>query len=404
MKAFGYVRLSKLEEESTSPAKQREIVRDLCKARGWELLDTFEDLDVSGGKESRKGLDEMLARLADTDAIVVWKLDRLARSLQHLLKLADRFEQAGVQLVTADGEIDTASAAGAAFFQMRGVFAEFERRTTAERTKATHDWLRAQGRVQSRTPFGFRVNGDRRLERDPDTWPTLVSMMQRVADGDSLRRIGADHGLPHTTVRVYVRNRKALDSLGQDDPGLAERLRARLADETFRPGPRALLSGLARCSVCGTKMRQGRRDGLRVYSCKAAGHVHVNADWLDEFVVGTVLKLAPWTGRKRNGGPTIDADARAALDRRLGELQDEYDEGLVSRGRYIARRDKLLARLQRGAPEPRARLATADWDGLSQAERRLALREVLDAVEVFQVPKGKPRAGRHPERVLPVFK
>ena len=136
MKAFGYVRLSRLDQDTTSPRRQREIIQDLCRARDWELLDTYEDLDVSGGKESRRGLDTMLARLADVDAIVCWRLDRLARSLSHLLKLAERFEDEDVQLVTADGEVDTASAGGRAFFQMRGVFAEFERRTVSDRTRA----------------------------------------------------------------------------------------------------------------------------------------------------------------------------------------------------------------------------------------------------------------------------
>jgi DNA invertase Pin-like site-specific DNA recombinase len=406
MKALGYVRLSKLEEGSTSPAKQRQILRDLCRARGWELVDVFEDLDVSGGKESRRGLDAMLARLADADAVVVWKLDRLARSIQHLIKLAAAFEGAGVELVTSDGTVDTTSAAGKAFFYMRGIFAQFERDTVAERTKGTHDWLRAQGRVQSRTPFGFRVNADRRFERDPDTWPTLVAMMQRLADGDSLRRIGADHDLPHTTIRIYVRNRRAIESLEQDEPGLVERLRARLADDTFRPGPRALLSGLARCYKCGTPMRQSKRNGHRTYSCKVAGHVHIRADWLDEFVTGTVLKLAPWAGRKRREGATIDAVQRAALEKRLGELQEEYDDGLLSRERYVIRRDKLLSKMKRGAPEPRPRLETAEWDALSQGERRLALREVLEAVEIRPVPAGKSRRyyGTHADRAVVHFK
>jgi len=59
-RAFGYVRLSRLDQDTTSPARQREIIAELCRQRDWELLDIFEDLDVSGGKESRRGLDTML--------------------------------------------------------------------------------------------------------------------------------------------------------------------------------------------------------------------------------------------------------------------------------------------------------------------------------------------------------
>lgn len=405
MRAFGYVRLSKMELESTSPARQRELVEQLCKARGWELIDTFEDLGVSGAKEARRGLDGMLARLADANAVVVWKLDRLARSLSHLLKLAEHFEAAGIQLVTADGAVDTTSAAGKAFYAMRGIFAQFERDMVSERTRATHAWLKSQGRVQSRTPFGFRVNSERRLERNPETWPVLVGMMERVAAGESLRSLGAAHGVPHTVIRQYVRCRRALDSLEQDRPDLAAALRARFADETFRPGPRALLSGLATCSVCRTGLRQNRRDGIRVYSCKNGGHVHVDADWLDEHVTRDVLSLLGSSAMPQHKAEPAPVAERAAIERALAELEEDRDAGLVSRERFVARRAKLLERLERaGASAPRPRLETAAWEHLSAGERRLALREVLERVEVRQVPKGRPRAGRHPDRVVLHFR
>jgi DNA invertase Pin-like site-specific DNA recombinase len=406
MRAFGYVRLSRLDSDTTSPQRQREVVAELCRQRGWELLDVFEDLDVSGGKEARRGLDAMLGRLADVDAIVTWKLDRLARSLPHLLKLADRFEAAGVQLVTADGAVDTTTAAGRAFYAMRGTFAQFERDTVSERTKAMHTYLKAQGRVQSRTPFGFQVDGDRRLERDPETWPILVRMMEQIAAGESLRKLGAEYDLPHTTIRVYVRNRRALVELERDRPELAATLRARFQDESFRPGPRSLLAGLAACGVCWAWLRQGKRDGQRVYSCKESGHVHVNAEWLDEQVVHDVLRFVPkLLARKRAETEAEPREDRAAIERMLAELEDDRDAGLVSRERFTTRRARLLERLGRaGSESPRPRLETVDWSSLTPAERRLALREVLEYVEVRPIPSGQSRQGRHPDRVLLGFR
>jgi DNA invertase Pin-like site-specific DNA recombinase len=410
MKAFGYVRLSRLDSDTTSPERQRQVVADLCKVRGWELVETFEDLDVSGGKESRRGLDEMIARLADVDAIVVWKLDRLARSLPHLLKLADMFEQAKVALVTSDGEVDTTSAGGRAFYQMRGVFAEFERRTVSERAKSLHAFLKAEGRVQSRTPFGLRVNDERRFERDPETWPTLVAMMERIAAGDSLRQVGIDYGLPHTTIRVYVRNRKALALLEAERPQLAAALRSRFEDGTFTPGPRALLSGLARCSVCWVGLRQAHRDGRRVYSCKGggtggAGHVHVGADWLDDLVVRDVKRLVGSGALGKQTPEDTSSEDRAAVERMLRELEDDRDAGLVSRERFVERRAKLLERLERAADVAiRPRLEAVAWDDLNPAEQRLALREVLDYVEVKPVARGKSRKLPDMSRVVIGFK
>jgi hypothetical protein len=288
---------------------------------------------------------------------------------------------------------------------MRGVFAQFERDTVSERTKAMHAWLRSQGRVQSRTPFGFLVNGERRLERDPATWPVLVSMMERVAAGESLRQLGTEYGLPHTTIRVYVRNRKALDSLEEDRPDLAAALRARFEDDTYRPGRRALLSGLASCSVCYTPLRQGRRGGVRIYECKDSGHVRVGADWLDELVVGDVLRLLGSHALPQRRVEPAAREDRAALERKLEELQDEYDDGLMSRERYVTRRDRLLAKLERaGIAAPRPRLETTQWEKLTHDEQRLALREVFDGIEVRPVPDGKPRGRHHAGRVVLHFK
>lgn len=351
----------------------------------------------------------MLSQLDEADAVVTWKLDRLARSLAHLLKLAERFEAADVQLITADGAVDTTSAAGRAFYQMRGVFAEFERGMVSERTKALHAFLRSEGRVQSRTPYGFRVNADRRLEQNPETWPRLVEMMERFAAGESLRQIGLSHGLPHTTIRVYIRNRRAHELLEATRPELVDAVRARFADQTFQPGPRALLSGITRCSVCGSKMRQGRRDGgRRKYECKQAGHVRVDADWLDQLVVRDVLNLLGTSAVPRARPQSQPREEREALERRLSELQDEYDEGLISRSRYIARRDRLLERLSRVPPRtaqhPRPRLTSRPWAELTAPERRLALREILEAVEVRPVPVGASKRARQANRVSLHFK
>lgn len=399
MLALGYVRLSRWDESTTSPARQREVIEDLCRARGWTLVEVFEDLDVSGAKEQRAGLDEMLRRLDDVGAVVVWKLDRLARSLPHLLKLADAFEAAGVQLVTSDGEVDTTTAGGRAFYQMRGVFAEFERRTVAERSRAMHAYLRAEGRVQTRVPFGFRVNDERRAERDPETWPTMVAIAEGFAAGQSLRQLGVAFGVPHTTVRVYVRNAKTIAELERDRPDLAAALRERLQDDGFRPGARALLAGLARCSACGEKLRQEVRDGRRVYGCKAGGHVRIGAEWLDDFVVSTVLYMMPQLGARR--AAAAPKDTAADVEKMLEELEDDRDAGLVSRARFAARRAKLLDRLAAArSASPAPRLASVEWKDLTHDERRLALREVLDYVEVRPVPAGQPRGVYRSDRVV----
>ena len=136
LRAFGYVRLSKDDESSVSIATQREAIAALCSARGWSLVETFSDVHVSAyDGRARPGLEKLLARLGDADVVVVLRLDRLARTLSELLKLGGIVGDAGVQLAAVDGEVDTTSATGRAFYHMRGVFAQFESDSLSERMK-----------------------------------------------------------------------------------------------------------------------------------------------------------------------------------------------------------------------------------------------------------------------------
>src|SRR5687767_13966224 len=102
-RAVGYVRLSKIEDNTTSPQRQRESIEQLCSARGWKLEDTYQDIDVSAYNGRRRpGLERMLARLGDIDAVVFMRLDRLARSVIDFHRIKEQCRQANVQLVSAD--------------------------------------------------------------------------------------------------------------------------------------------------------------------------------------------------------------------------------------------------------------------------------------------------------------
>jgi site-specific DNA recombinase len=113
MKAFGYVRLSKDTIGTTSPQRQRERIKGLCADRGWELVQTFEDIDVSAfNGRHRPAFAEMIARLDEVDALVFWKLDRLSRSSVEAGQIAETAKAASVDLVATDMNIDTTSQAG----------------------------------------------------------------------------------------------------------------------------------------------------------------------------------------------------------------------------------------------------------------------------------------------------
>ncbi len=95
----------------------------------------YED-KLSGAKTNRPGLEHAIRAARKGDVLVVWRLDRLARSLKDLIHLAERLEEKGVGLRSLQEQIDTTSAAGRLFFHMMGALAEFERNLIRERTRA----------------------------------------------------------------------------------------------------------------------------------------------------------------------------------------------------------------------------------------------------------------------------
>src|SRR4051794_1485030 len=135
MQVFGYVRLSKEDRDSTSPARQRQRIERLCEERGWVLAELFEDIDVSAYSGKRRpAFDRMMGRLSEAGAIVFWRLDRLSRSVLEFSRILEQTTAAGVQLVSTDQPIDTSSAMGTAFVQISSVFAQLEAGTLSERS------------------------------------------------------------------------------------------------------------------------------------------------------------------------------------------------------------------------------------------------------------------------------
>lgn len=126
---FGYARCS-TEEQNLS------LQIDALRAVGCEKV--YEDAGVSGGAEltDRPGLDQCLLEIGEGDTLVVWKLDRLGRSLSFLIGFMDRCGKDGIEFKSLTEGIDTTTAGGKLIYQIMGALAEFERSLIVERTKA----------------------------------------------------------------------------------------------------------------------------------------------------------------------------------------------------------------------------------------------------------------------------
>tara|TARA_R110000787_G_scaffold16622_17_gene50527 strand:- start:25631 stop:26233 length:603 start_codon:yes stop_codon:yes gene_type:complete len=138
---IGYARVS------TKDQKLR-MQRDALEAVGCNAI--FEDHGVSGAKDSRPGLDAMLEGLSPGDSVVVFKLDRLGRSVLHLADLLVRFEREGVHFVSLSEGINTTTPGGKLVFHIFSAMAEFQREIIVENTMAGIDAARRNGKTLGR--------------------------------------------------------------------------------------------------------------------------------------------------------------------------------------------------------------------------------------------------------------
>ncbi len=139
-----YVRVSTLDQTVANQTRELEAV---AQRHGWEVVEVFSDHGVSGAKDKRPALDRLRQGIArkDFDVVAAWSVDRLGRSLQHLLGLLGELRAKNVDLYLHQQGLDTSTPAGKALFQMLGVFAEFERAIIIERVHAGLCRARAQG-------------------------------------------------------------------------------------------------------------------------------------------------------------------------------------------------------------------------------------------------------------------
>lgn len=137
---IGYARVS-------SDDQNLALQLDALKKAGCRKI--FEDTR-SGATADRPGLIDLLATVKKGDVVVVWRLDRLGRSLQDLLKLASQFEKSGIGLTSLEEKLDTTSSGGKLLFHFFGAMAEFEANLIRERTSAGLAAAKARGRVGGR--------------------------------------------------------------------------------------------------------------------------------------------------------------------------------------------------------------------------------------------------------------
>ena len=194
-----YVRVSTTEQET---ALQEAELLEYCQRRGWESI-LYRDRGHSGAKQDRPALNSLLSdlRKRKVDVILVWSLDRLARSLKQLLTISEECRSLGVDLVSLRQAIDTTLPAGRLTFQILGAVAEFERELLRERVKAGMAQARRAGKRIGRP--ALRHFGPAELAR--------IRLLR--TQGASVRRLAKDYATTQWMIAKLLGSAEAAESV-----------------------------------------------------------------------------------------------------------------------------------------------------------------------------------------------
>ena len=144
MRCALYARCSTPDQD---PEVQLRALRDYVRVQGWDIVKEYVDRGISGIKARRPALDQLMqeARQRKFQAVLVWRFDRFARSLKHLIQAMEEFRSRKIAFISLTEGIDTTTPSGELIFHIAGAMAQFERHLIQERVKAGLSNARAKG-------------------------------------------------------------------------------------------------------------------------------------------------------------------------------------------------------------------------------------------------------------------
>jgi site-specific DNA recombinase len=376
-----YLRVSSEEQRDRQTIQtQREFLSEYARVMELEVVDTYLDDGVLGTipLEERSGGRRLLedAKVGKFDTVLVYKLDRLGRTLLVIVEAHDKLAEVGVGLRSPHEAIDTSTPHGRFAFQTLASVAELERENIRTRTRdGLHRAFRA-GKYMGVVPYGYAANKDARLEIVPEEAEMVREIFGRITEGASLYSVAKDLNERHipppgrrygsgkrrwqnrwapTTVRNIVHQRAYSGihevTLGGSErverpvpaiiaPLLQEQAKAALAQgkrRTYqREGSRKyLLSGVVRCAVCGygcsghATTSKGKRRSY--YTCITNmrakvpqggphGAPYIRAEWLEEEIWSDVRRFL------ENPGEVLDrVRAQMEGDDEIEPLESEHE-------------------------------------------------------------------------------
>ncbi|ELU6316003.1 recombinase family protein [Listeria ivanovii subsp. londoniensis] len=442
MKAAIYIRVSTQEQiENYSIQAQTEKLTALCRSKDWDVYDIFIDGGYSGSNMNRPALNEMLSKLHEIDAVVVYRLDRLSRSQKDTITLIEEyFLKNNVEFVSLSETLDTSSPFGRAMIGILSVFAQLERETIRDRMvmgkiKRVESGLpltTAKGRT-----FGYDVV-DTKLYVNKEEAQHLQLIYDIFEEEKSitflqkrLKKLGFkvksyssyNKWLMNDLYIGYVSYGDKVHVKGVHEAIISEEQFYRVQEIFSRMGKNpnmnkessSLLNNLIACEKCGLSFvhrvkdtaSRGKKYRYRYYSCKTYKHTHElekcgnkiwRADKLEEIIIDRV---------KNYSFATRNLDKEDELDSINAKLQVEHSKkkrlfDLYMNGSYeVAELDKMMADIDaqinyynsqieaneelkrnKKVQESLAELATVDFDSLEFREKQIYLKSIINKIYI----------------------
>lgn len=194
MDAIGYIRVSTEDQvkEGVSLDNQREKIKTYCQLKDFNLVNIIEDAGISAKNLKRPGIQKVLelTRKKKVNAVVVYKLDRIFRSIVDALETTKLFDRQGISFHSIQETLDTKSAMGRFFFTLTAALGEMERKIIGERTKVALSHKRSRNeKTGGDIPYGFNLASNGLLVENETEQRVIRSIHRLRGKGHSLRKI-----------------------------------------------------------------------------------------------------------------------------------------------------------------------------------------------------------------------
>lgn len=196
MRVAIYARVSTT-NNGQSPEMQLREICEYCERRSWVVAGEYVDVGISGTKEKRPELDRLMvdAHRRRFDVVIVWKFDRFARSVSHLLRALETFNALGIAFVSLSESLDTSTPAGKMVFVVLGAVAELERSLIVERVKAGLRHARTKGKRLGRPRISVDPRRIELLRAQGLSWAAVAKRLG-IGEGTAYRAWAASAKIP----------------------------------------------------------------------------------------------------------------------------------------------------------------------------------------------------------------